>query len=141
MATRPNDDTGEIPLSQTLESLLTNVEFEIEGSISTVNNTAATEFDTEGSISTENTTKDESLPEHKFVPKVIIGKTGKFKGVKRTAWTLVMGPHDYKKSKNYKEWGYFYCNACLKLKTIVSAIAIHHVGEDEHGADDSFELI
>ena len=31
MATRPNDDTGEIPLSQTLESLLTDVEFEIEG--------------------------------------------------------------------------------------------------------------
>ena len=57
MATRPNDDTGEIPLSQTLESLLTDVEFEIEGSISTVNNTAATEFDTEGSISTEITTK------------------------------------------------------------------------------------
>ena len=46
---------------------------------------------------------------------------------------------DYKKSKNYKEWAYFYCNACLSHKTIVSAIAIHHAGEDEHGADDTFD--
>ena len=29
----------------------------------------------------------------------------------------------------------------LSHKTIVSAIAIHHAGEDEHGADDNFTLI
>ena len=58
---------------------------------------------------------DESLPEHFFVPNTIIGKTGKMKGVTRTAWTLIIGPHTFKKHRNKNNISYFSCNDCLTL--------------------------
>ena len=106
------NETSEIPISETLESLLTNVEFVIEDSTMTNltaedsttdvtenNPTATSTFTTEYSTIDVEKDNDESLPEHFFVPNTIIGKTGKMKGVTRTAWTLIIGPHTFKKHR------------------------------------------
>ena len=84
------NETSEIPISETLESLLTNVEFVIEDSTMTNltaedsttdvtenNPTATSTFTTEYSTIDVEKDNDESLPEHFFVPNIIIGKTGK----------------------------------------------------------------
>ena len=63
------------------------------------------------------------------------------KGVTRTAWTLIIGPHTFKKHRNKNNISYFSCNDCLRDKKTITAITEHEFGEDEHGADDNFTLI
>ena len=58
------------------------------------------------------------------------GKKGKMKGVARTVFTLIIGPHRYKNNRNYKGLYYFYCVDCLKKKKCVSAVAEQVAGED-----------
>ena len=127
------NESSEIPISETLESLLTNIEFVIEDSTMTNltaedsttdvtenNPTATSTFTTEYSTIDVEKDNDESLPEHFFVPNTIIGKTGKMKGVTRTAWTLIIGPHTFKKHRNKNNISYFSCNDCLRDKKTIT---------------------
>ena len=63
------------------------------------------------------------------------------KGVTRTAWTLIIGPHTCKKHRGKNDISYFSCNDCLRDKKTITAITEHEFGEDEHGADDNFTPI
>ena len=97
-----NNSTREIPISDSLENLLTDVEFEYsdvtleESTTSTVpvksttlaesNFTADTEtVKRNASIETTSTEEPRGLPDHEFIRKTINGKKGKMKGVARTA--------------------------------------------------------
>ena len=192
-----NDSTREIPISQTLEELLTDVEFEYsdnvtlqestnnstssftvrdvtnegfttiddsENSIRTVgdpsvtvaevtNEGIATNDDSENSIRTvgdpvadvtnegiaTNDDPDNSwLPDHQFVRKTIYGKKGKMKGVTRVVFTLIIGPHTFKKIRTRDDITYFYCVDCQRMKKVVSAVATYCPGEDP--MDDRYTL-
>ena len=60
------------------------------------------------------------------------------KGVTRTAWTLIIGPHTFKKHRNKNNISYFSCNDCLRDKKTITAITEHEFGEDEHGTVGKF---
>ena len=153
------NQTGEIPLSQTLESLLTDVEFVIEDT-SIQDSTQATENrysitedseDTREEVNddssiqestqvTENKdTEDTSLPEHCFYVNTIMGKTGKNKGLVRKTFKLTVGVHTYTKNKDYNDKAYFNCTDCLRHKKHVSAIAHKIFGETAD--DDTYSLV
>ena len=133
------NDTSEIPISQTLESLLTDIEFEIQDSNiqdmtasevtreetsevtniqedSNIQEMTANEVTNETSevtnIQEESRAGEDALPEHSFISRTIYGKYGKMKGVKRITWTLIIGPYTFTKNKDYGEYAYFVCNDC-----------------------------
>ena len=75
-------------------------------------------------------TEDEALPEHSFVKKVVVGKTGKMKGQTRVTYTLIIGPHSFRnRGSGYKEIFYFSCTSCEKLKKTTNALANCILGE------------
>ena len=73
---------------------------------------------------------DESLLKHL--------KTGKMNGVTWSAWTLIIGPHTFKKHRGKNDISYFSCNDCLRDKQTITAISEHEFGEDEHGTVGKF---
>ena len=128
-----NNSTREIPISETLENLLTDVEFEYSDVTleeSTTTSTVPAESNLTADSETTSTEEPRGLPDHEFIRKTINGKKGKMKGVARTVFTLIIGPHTYKNNRNYKGLYYFYCVDCLKKKKCVSAVAEQVAGED-----------
>ena len=126
-----NNSTREIPISETLENLLTDVEFEYSD-VTLEESTTTSTVPAESNLTADSETTEEprGLPDHEFIRKTINGKKGKMKGVARTVFTLIIGPHTYKNNRNYKGLYYFYCVDCLKKKKCVSAVAEQVAGED-----------
>ena len=69
--------------------------------------------------------KDDPLPEHRFVFRETIGKTGSNKGVPSTKVSLYIGNRVYKKNKRLKNSDRicFNCNGCEKQGKYLSAMA------------------
>ena len=118
------NETGEIPVSKTLESLLTDVEFVIEDSscqestqVTEIRDSIVTEDNSEDTreevndVTEDNSEdsreevneKENGLPEHSFYTNTIMGKTGRYKGVKRITFKLNIGCYTFTKNKDYKD--------------------------------------
>ena len=91
----------------------------------------------------KNESVDEPLPQHRFIKKIIFGKTGSMKGITRTIFDLIVGHHMFRRSKGYKSKSrnitYFYCCTCLKMKIVTTAVAEYIPGKCQE--DDQYVLI
>ena len=79
---------------------------------------------------------DESLPEHFFVPNIIIGKTGKWK-VSHEQDGLWLLDHTHSRNIGEKNDHISYFSFLGDKKTI-TAISEHEFGDDEHGTVGKF---
>ena len=138
---------------KSLEELLQDVEFECPGVtlnenvgvettdviVETTTNATQESFDMTAAQEVSVDTITTSLPDHRFIKKVITGKFGKKKGQNTISFMLLIGAHTYKHRNNYNENHYFSCTDCLeKHKRSVNAIANLVFGENEE--DDKYVL-
>ena len=138
---------------KSLEELLQDVEFECPGVtlnenvgvettdviVETTTNATQESFDTTAAQEVSVDTITTSLPDHRFIKKVITGKFGKKKGQNTISFMLLIGAHTYKHRNNYNENHYFSCTDCLeKHKRSVNAIANLVFGENEE--EDKYVL-
>ena len=113
---------------KSLEELLQDVEFEcpdvtlnenvgVETTdviVETTTNATQESFDTTAAQEVSVDTITTSLPDHRFIKKVITGKFGKKKGQNTISFMLLIGAHTYKHRNNYNENHYFSCTYCFR---------------------------
>ena len=134
-----------------MESLLTAVEFVIEDS--TMTNLTAEDSTTDVTdnnptatitLTAEDSTADVEKDNDDWwiftwtflCPKYHYWKDWKMKGITRTAWTLIIGPHTFHKHRGKNDHiSYF---SLLGDKKTITAISEHEFGEDEHGTVGKF---